>query len=305
MISAALTSFLTGITEPIEFSFIFVAPLLYALHALLAGVAYFTCITLGIRHGTTFSHGLIDYVVLFPKSSRGLWYLWLGPIWAALYFVLFRVLIVKLDLKTPGREVEEAASDAAATEGSAQGLARELVLAFGGQGNIKNLDACITRLRVEVNDVAKASPERLKALGAAGVVVVGSAVQAIFGTRSDNLKTDIEHYLKSLGSSGEAGGVSRAPATGIGPGAAQGPADEGRARALLQALGGAANIERLEARALTRLRLVVGSEAAVNEAALQAAGALLMRLPGRTLHVLVGPNAEAYAAEMRRQMAQG
>lgn len=305
MISAALTSFLTGITEPIEFSFIFVAPLLYALHALLAGVAYFTCITLGIRHGTTFSHGLIDYVVLFPKSSRGLWYLWLGPIWAALYFVLFRVLIVKLDLKTPGREVEEAASDAAATEGSAQGLARELVLAFGGQGNIKNLDACITRLRVEVNDVAKASPERLKALGAAGVVVVGSAVQAIFGTRSDNLKTDIEHYLKSLGSSGEAGGVSRAPATGIGPGAVQGPADEGRARALLQALGGAANIERLEARALTRLRLVVGSEAAVNEAALQAAGALLMRLPGRTLHVLVGPNAEAYAAEMRRQMAQG
>jgi PTS system glucose-specific IIC component len=278
---------------------------LYGLHALLAGVAYFTCIALGIRHGTTFSHGLIDYVVLFPKSSHGLWYLWLGPIWAALYFVLFRVLIVKLDLKTPGREAEEAASEAAATEGSAQGLARELVLAFGGQANIKTLDACITRLRVEVHDVAKASPDRLKALGAAGVVVVGSAVQAIFGTRSDNLKTDIEQYLKGVGSTPEAGGGSTAPATGVGLAGALGPADEGKVRALLQALGGAANISRLEACALTRLRLVVASEAAVNEAALQAAGALLMRFPGRTLHVVVGPNAEAGAAEMRRQMAQG
>ena len=82
MISAALTSFLTGITEPIEFSFLFVAPLLYAVHAVLAAAAYYVCIELGIRHGMTFSHGLIDFVVLFPQSTHGLWYLWLGPIWA-------------------------------------------------------------------------------------------------------------------------------------------------------------------------------------------------------------------------------
>ena len=106
MVSAALTSFLTGITEPIEFSFLFVAPLLYGIHALLAGVAYFTCITLGIKHGTTFSHGLIDYVVLFSQSTRGLWYLWLGPIWAFCYYTIFRVVIARFDLKTPGREAE-------------------------------------------------------------------------------------------------------------------------------------------------------------------------------------------------------
>src|SRR6187397_2312452 len=89
MISGALTAFLTGITEPIEFAFLFVAPILYAIHAVLAGLAYFTCITLGIKHGFTFSHGLIDYVVLFPKSHNALWLLVLGPAWGAVYYGVF------------------------------------------------------------------------------------------------------------------------------------------------------------------------------------------------------------------------
>ena len=114
MISAALTSFLTGITEPIEFSFLFVAPLLYALHALLAGVAYFICIELGIKHGMTFSHGLIDFVVLFNRSTHGLWFLAIGPLWALMYYGLFRFVIRRFDLKTPGREVEADADAAAA-----------------------------------------------------------------------------------------------------------------------------------------------------------------------------------------------
>src|ERR671932_584634 len=108
MVSAALTSFLTGITEPIEFSFLFVAPILYGVHALLAGLAYFTAIELGIRHSTTFSHGLIDYIVLYPHTSRGWWLLVLGPLWALMYFTIFRTLILKRDLKTPGRELDEA-----------------------------------------------------------------------------------------------------------------------------------------------------------------------------------------------------
>src|SRR5687768_15125393 len=115
MISAALTSFLTGITEPIEFAFLFVAPVLYAVHALLAGLAYFVCVELGIRHGTTFSHGLIDYVVLFKNSTRGLWYLWLGPIWAVTYYLLFRTMITRFDLKTPGRELDESVVGEAST----------------------------------------------------------------------------------------------------------------------------------------------------------------------------------------------
>src|SRR5687768_14935268 len=167
MISAALTSFLTGITEPIEFAFLFVAPLLYVIHALLAGLAYFVAIELGIHHSTTFSHGLIDYIVLYPNSQRGWWFLWLGPLWAAMYYTLFRTLIVRRNLKTPGRELDEAApvpgvgSGAPIAAGAPVGdsLAAQLVAAFGGAGNIESLDACITRLRVELRDVGRASPE--------------------------------------------------------------------------------------------------------------------------------------------------
>ncbi|WP_024872770.1 PTS glucose transporter subunit IIBC [Tolumonas lignilytica] len=193
MISAALTSFLTGITEPIEFAFLFVAPVLYAIHALLAGSAFVVMILLGMKHGTTFSHGLIDFIVLFSQSTKGWMFPIVGLIYAAIYYTVFRVAIVALDLKTPGRE-DETAEDLAmdATE-----MSGELVHAFGGKDNITNLDACITRLRVSVKEVAKVDQARLKALGAAGVVVAGSGVQAIFGTKSDNLKTDMDHWIKT------------------------------------------------------------------------------------------------------------
>ncbi|ATO33661.1 PTS system glucose-specific EIICB component [Dickeya dianthicola] len=193
MISAALTAFLTGITEPIEFSFIFVAPILYVIHAVLAGLAFPICILLGMRDGTSFSHGLIDFVVLSGNGSK----LWLFPIvglcYAAVYYTVFRVLIAKLDLKTPGRE--ESVSEQSA-QGSSE-MAASLVSAFGGKENITNLDACITRLRVSVGDVSKVDQAELKKLGAAGVVVAGSGVQAIFGTKSDNLKTDMDDYIRN------------------------------------------------------------------------------------------------------------
>lgn len=151
MISAALTSFLTGITEPIEFSFMFVAPILYFIHAILAGLAFPICILLGMRDGTSFSHGLIDFVVLSGNSSR----IWLFPLvgicYGLVYYTIFRVLITKLNLKTPGREDSS-------TEQSVQGgteMSAALVEAFGGKDNITNLDACITRLRVSVADVSK------------------------------------------------------------------------------------------------------------------------------------------------------
>ncbi len=195
MISAAITSFLTGITEPIEFAFLFVAPLLYAIHALLAGLAYFICIELNIKHGFTFSHGLIDYVVLFPKSHNALWLFVLGPIWAVMYYVVFTVAIRAFNLKTPGREVEDEASKTA-RGASGDNFALQLVRGFGGRSNIQSLDACITRLRVKLRDVTKASPDKLRSLGAAGVVVVGDGIQAIFGTQSENLKTDLEEYLR-------------------------------------------------------------------------------------------------------------
>ena len=193
MVSAALTSFLTGITEPIEFAFLFVAPVLYAIHALLAGSAFVVMILLGMKHGTTFSHGLIDFIVLFSQSTKGWMFPVIGLIYAAIYYTVFRVAIVALDLKTPGREDES--SEESTLTGS--NLAGELVQAFGGKDNITNLDACITRLRVSVKKIAKVDQSKLKSLGAAGVVVAGSGVQAIFGTKSDNLKTDMDHWIKA------------------------------------------------------------------------------------------------------------
>jgi PTS system glucose-specific IIC component len=307
MISGALTAFLTGITEPIEFAFLFVAPILYVVHALLAGAAYFLCIELGIKHGFTFSHGLIDYVVLFPKSHGALWLLVIGPIWAALYYGVFLFAIRRFNLLTPGREVEEV-DTAAARDVSADQFALQLVRAFGGRSNIVSLDACITRLRVQLADVTKASPDKLKALGAAGVVVVGDGMQAIFGTRSENLKTEMQDYLRSAGP--EADEIEEAsPVKAPAPAGLQSPLRDAdaarRAGAYIAALGGKDNIERVDACAETRLRLVVRDGARVKEAALQNEGiAAVIRLNGgRTLHLLAGLNADQYAAEMRGQLA--
>lgn len=195
MVSAALTSFLTGITEPIEFSFLFVAPVLYAIHALLAGSAFVVTNMLGMVHGTSFSHGLIDFLVLSAHAQKFWLFPVIGLIYAAVYYTIFRVVIAALDLKTPGREDEVAEETVA--DMAEHYMAEQLVLAFGGKANIASLDACITRLRVGVKDVAKVDQAKLKSLGAAGVVVAGSGIQAIFGTKSDNLKTDMDQWMQS------------------------------------------------------------------------------------------------------------
>ena len=307
MLSAALTSFVTGITEPIEFAFMFVAPVLYVIHAVLAGIAYFVCVALGIKHGMTFSHGLIDYVLLFPKSTHGLWLLVIGPIWALVYYGSFRWLIVKFNLKTPGREAKEVATASAAAAGSDE-FSRDLVLAFGGRSNIKNLDACITRLRVELNDMGLANSDRLKALGAAGVITVGNSLQAIFGTQAENMKTAMEEYLKTAGPEADLAEKPpiqmTSPTSEATPKPIADPEMSKRGAQFIAALGGAANIEEIESCAETRLRLKVRDEASVDEAALRDAGAWgLMRVAARTMHLLVGLHAAAYASEMKAQIA--
>jgi len=306
MISGALTAFLTGITEPIEFAFLFVAPVLYGIHAVLAGIAYFLCVALGIKHGFTFSHGLIDYVVLFPKSHNALWLLVLGPIYAGVYYGIFSFAIRRFNLMTPGREVETE-EQKAARSASGDSFALQLVRAFGGRSNIANLDACITRLRVGLHDVTKASAEKLKALGAAGVVVVGSGVQAIFGTQSENLKTEMQEYLKTAGPEADAieePSPIKAPApAGLKP-PLRDPDAARKANAYIAALGGKTNIVRVDACAQTRLRLVVRDKAQVRESALKAEGiAAVVKLDGDVLHLLADLNADQYAAEMRGQLA--
>jgi PTS system, glucose-like IIB component len=305
MLSAALTSFVTGITEPIEFSFLFLAPVLYGIHALLAGAAYFLCIALGIKHGFTFSHGLIDYVVLFPKSHNALWLFVIGPVWALMYYGIFTFAIRKFKLATPGREVEDEATRAARSA-SSDSFALQLVRAFGGRSNIDSLDACITRLRVKLHDVTKANPEKLKALGAAGVVVVGDGVQAIFGTQSENLKTEMQEYLKTAGPEAD---EIEAPSPVQAPRAAgvisklRDPDAAGKVAKWIAALGGAGNIDRVDDCAETRLRVVLRDVARINETGLTNAGVeAIVRLPGNIVHLLVGLNADQYAAEMRGQL---
>jgi glucose PTS system EIICB or EIICBA component len=305
MMSAALTAFLTGITEPLEFAFLFVAPVLYVIHALLAGVAYAVCILLGIKHGFTFSHGLIDYVVLFPKSTNALWLFVLGPIWGVLYFGVFSFLIRKLNLPTPGREAVEEAAVVHSAGGDE--FALQIVRALGGRSNIVNLDACITRLRVKLKDSSKVSADKLKALGAAGVVMVGDGVQAIFGTRSDVLKTEVGDYLKTAGPEADEveapSPVKAPPQAGIQP-KLRDPLAPEKAQAMINALGGKANIQRVDACAETRLRIVT-TNGALDEAALKAAGVeAIVRLPERVVHLLTGLNADQYAAEMRGQLAR-
>ena len=305
MVSAALTAFLTGITEPIEFAFLFVAPVLYGIHAVLAGLAYFICIALGIKHGFTFSHGFIDYVVLFPKSHHALWLFVLGPIWAGIYYTVFTVAIRKFNLATPGREAEDETARAARSTGDS--FALQLVRAFGGRSNIASLDACITRLRVKLHDITKVSESKLKALGAAGVVMVGDGVQAIFGTQSENLKTDMQEYLRTAGP--EADQVEdhspiKTPPTADVASRVRDPDAARKAAAWLAALGGADNVERVEACAGTRLRIVLRDESRADESSLLAAGIdAVIKLSSRTMHLLAGLNADQYAAELRGLLA--
>lgn len=309
MVSAAITSFLTGITEPIEFAFMFVAPVLYVIHAIMSSAAFVICIELGIKHGTTFSHGLIDYVTLISQSSRAGWLILLGLFWSGLYYSVFRLAIKYFNLATPGRE-DEAQEDAPAPAPlGTGGMSQALILAFGGKSNIDVLDACITRLRVSVHDIAKVNQAKLKALGAAGVVVVGNNMQAIFGPRSENLKTDMEIYLQTAGDEAELfGNVAATSSTSTNASASEttelDAAGLAKAADFIKGLGGKNNIQRVDAFAATRLRLELSNNSNVDKQALAAAGVTgVMEVAGNTLHLIVGLEADQYADAMQSQLA--
>ena len=303
MISAALTSFLTGITEPIEFAFLFVAPVLYVVHAVLAASTQFLANTLGMHMGFTFSQGGIDFLVfnVLGKFAQNWWLvLILGPVYAAIYYLVFRLAIRWLDLKTPGREEAVAAAPGMATAGSTA-RARDLVMAFGGAGNIASLDACITRLRVAVRDPALVDERALAALGSSGVMRVGKGVQAVFGPLSENLKTQMDDYLRVAGA---AAAAASSPGAGVpGPAASAGAATDAATREiaarLLAALGERANVRELQSVAHTRLRVILADPGRFDEAAAKRAGvvAVMKAAPG-VLHLIVGEQAGRLAAVM-------
>jgi PTS system glucose-specific IIC component len=213
-------------------------------------------------------------------------------------------VITRFNLKTPGREDDTVEAAAVGTSG-AGGRSRDLVLAFGGRSNITSLDACITRLRISVNDPALVNDGKLKALGAAGIVRVGNGVQAIFGTLSENMKTDMQEYLKTAGSEADLapGGMQVAEAAAQIAGVAASPhstTQKARAEKIRAALGGAANIKKLEALAATRLRVLLSDASRLDIAALKEAGVpATQSLTNGEFDLIVGLEAENLAGAMR------
>lgn len=279
--SLAFTSFLTGVTEPIEFSFMFLAPLLYAVHALLTGISMVVMDLLEVRLGFGFSAGLFDYVLGFGLSTRPLLLLVVGPIYFAVYYFTFRYCIARFNLKTPGRDDEavEAAPVAAAPAETGYGF----IEALGGAANLRTVDACTTRLRLSLADPSKVNEARLKALGSRGIVRPGGdALQVVLGPMADQVASEIRDAL-------------RAPP----PPSAPLPSAGVTAPQLLAALGGAANVRSISNRS-TRLIVDLDDPARIDEAALAAAGVRgRAQLPGGRSQVIVGPDAGAVAEDIR------
>ncbi|MBS6503303.1 MAG: PTS transporter subunit EIIC [Clostridium sp.] len=197
-LGAAITSFVTGITEPIEFMFLFVAPWLYVVHAFFDGLSFFIADILNISIGNTFSGGLIDFtlfgVLQGNDKTNWIYVLIVGVIWFALYYFTFRFLITKFNVMTPGREADSEEVKVV-TKDSMNETAAQILEALGGEENLDDVDACITRLRVAVKDVSKVDKDRIKALGATAVLEVKGGIQAIFGAKADPLKQKINEII--------------------------------------------------------------------------------------------------------------
>ena len=199
-LGVALTSFVTGITEPLEFMFLFVAPWLYVIHSILDGFAFMLADILNISIGNTFSGGLIDFLLfgILPGNDKTHWLLQipLGIVWAFVYYFLFRFLITKFNVLTPGRgEEEEEKEPEVTTKFSLKEESIIIIKALGGKENIEDVDACITRLRVNVIDVSKVDKEALKKVGAIDVLEVSGGVQAIYGAKAILYKNNINDIL--------------------------------------------------------------------------------------------------------------
>lgn len=272
--SMALTAFLTGVTEPIEFTFLFLAPLLYAMHAVLTGVAMAVMHLLGVKLGFSFSAGFLDYVLNFSKATRPLLLLPVGLAYSAIYYGVFRWAIVRFDIKTPGREPEpvgeEVADGAPAADAGGRGAA--FVAALGGAANLASIDACTTRLRLVVRDQARVSEPRLRALGARGFIRPSAeGLQVVLGPIADAVAMEMR----------AAAALPHAAAVDPGP--------------WLAALGGPGNVTAAGA-ASSRIWLDLADPARVDEAALTKLGVRMIARPSSATLQLIVEGAEAIAA---------
>lgn len=198
-LGVALTSFITGITEPLEYMFLFVQPLLYVFHAFLDGLSFLVADLLNISIGNTFSGGIIDFTLfgILQGNAKTNWILQIpfGLIWACIYYFSFRFLITKFNILTPGRGEEEVEDVKVETKSSLHDDAEVIIQALGGRENIQDVDACITRLRVNLVDPKNVDKDSLMKLGATGVLDVPGGVQAIYGSKAVIYKNEINGIL--------------------------------------------------------------------------------------------------------------
>ncbi|KQM61942.1 MULTISPECIES: N-acetylglucosamine-specific PTS transporter subunit IIBC [unclassified Sphingomonas] len=273
LLSLALTSFLTGVTEPIEFSFMFLAPILYAIHAVLTGVSMAVMDALGVRLGFGFSAGLFDYVLNYGKATKPLLLLPIGAVYFAVYYGVFRFFIVRFDLKTPGRDASVAPMNGGPVEAGERG--RAFLAALGGTANLASIGACTTRLRLVVADQALVDEAALKALGAMGVIRPSDrAVQVIVGPIADQVAEEIR---EAGAGAPMAAAVTQAPAPVDAPVALSSD--------LLAALGGTAAVAGVQALA-GRVRVELREPCTIDPAILPGIRAARQVAP-TVVHLLV------------------
>ena len=281
LLSLGLTSFLTGVTEPIEFTFMFLAPVLYGLHAIATGLAMVIMNLAGVRLGFSFSAGLFDYVLNFSHAQRPWLLLPIGAAYFGLYYGVFRLLIVRLNLATPGREVDDATSQAPAPT-NVNERARAFVTALGGAANLTEVAACTTRLRLLLVDNQAIDEPMLKRLGARGILRASTqGLQVVLGPTADQVAGEIRSALRS------------APAHASGRTTHDAPA-------LLAALGGRANVTDLET-AAGRLLIRTAKPESIDEAALAKLGIRgIAHSAADRVQVLVAGVVEEWAEPLRR-----
>jgi N-acetylglucosamine PTS system EIICBA or EIICB component len=282
LLSLGLTSFLTGVTEPVEFTFMFLAPVLYALHAIATGLAMVIMNAFGVRLGFSFSAGLFDYVLNFSHAQRPLLLLPIGAAYFGLYYGVFRFCIVRLNLATPGRELDDviAQSPAPATPDL---RAHAFVAALGGARNLTEVAACTTRLRMLLVDNGAIEEAALRRLGARGILRSSSTgLQVVLGPIADQVAGEIRAALRS--------GPPDVPAQSALP----------DAPALLAALGGRDNVVALET-AAGRLLIHTVRFGSVDQAALRRLGIRGMaHSAADSIQLLITGAPEQWAGPLRR-----
>jgi len=283
--SMALTAFLTGVTEPIEFSFMFLAPLLYVMHTILTGVAMALMHILGVHLGFGFSAGFLDYVLNFGKSTRPLLLIPVGAAYFAIYYATFRWAIVRFDLKTPGREPDVAAASDAAPLPAERGKA--FVAALGGAANLASIDACTTRLRLVVHDQARVSEAQLRTLGAKGFIRPDAqGLQVVLGPIADSVAMEMRAAAGPLSAVPEAAASAPIEASvDVGP--------------WLAALGGRDNVVAAGG-ASSRLWVDLTDPARADEAALRALGARMIAWPtANAVQLIIGGDVAGIATGLQ------